>query len=160
MQENIHPVHDATFYPQFAIYPGCTSRRQPESTLHHAERRKTRRYRVRGHLLSVCDNYAGQIQDISQTGLSFTIVHFLTQAGDNLSQLKPQPSDKLDILTPGLVGYFFRNVAVQTVSDLNLGRLYPKNQDIIVYRRSVRLATPLDDAQLTRLQRFLMDDQN
>lgn len=158
MQENIQPAHGLRIYPQFSDYPTYFSLPQPEHGLRHVERRQTRRYGVRGHLLSVCDYYAGQILDISRTGLSCKIVHFLGRGDGKVCRIKPRQSDRLDILSPGLNGYFFRDLQVREVWDLNLGRLYPENENIIVYRRSIQLVTPFQNDGLASLQRYLVDD--
>lgn len=160
MQENIQPAQGSSFYPQFNDHQIRFPLPRPKQGPRCAERRKARRYQVRGHLLSVCDYYAGQILDISRTGLSFKIVHFLSQADGKVCCMEPRQSDKLDILSPGLSGYFFRDMRVQTVWDLNLGQLYQENKDIIAYRRSVLLASPLEDKQFAKLQRYLLDGLN
>lgn len=130
--------------PQPWLMPGWTE----------VERRQVCRFRVQKHLLSVCANYAGQILDISRTGLAFRLVHFLPQAGGKRG-IHPHQSDTLDILSPGLDGYFFKDLRVRTVCDRSLGRLYPENKDLILYRRSVRLLEPLHADQLASLQRYL-----
>lgn len=154
MQENLErPGHTPSFTPflgghitssQFSFAYGQEK----------IERRRVRRYRVQGRLLSICKSYAGQILDISRCGLAFQIVHFLPHAGGK-GKAHPRQSARLDILSPGLSGYFFRDLPVKTISDLNLGRLHPENDGIIAYRRSVQLLEPLGIDQLLLLERYL-----
>lgn len=158
MQTDRQFVRRANFYPQFNDNSASFFQPQPEHGSKHIEKRKNRRYRICGHLLSVCDYYAGQILDISRTGLSCQIVHFLTKANDKICHIKPFRSDKIDILSPGLAGYFFRSLPVREVWDLNLGQLYQENKEIIAYRRSILLASPLREDQFASLKYYLADD--
>ncbi len=154
MQENLQqPVHTFNFAPGSDKHRPPAPRTWMNNGLQEVERRRARRYQIQGRLLSVCAYYAGQILDISRTGLAFQIVYFLKEAGGKADG--PLKSDTLDILSPGLTGYFFRDLPVQTVCDLSLGQLYPENDAIIAYRRSVRLAEPLRKDQLLSLQRYL-----
>lgn len=155
MQENVQPQARAFNYtPSISIQPPLSSQAGQLNGMNKVERRQTRRYQVQGRLLSVCEFYAGQILNISRTGLAFQIVHFLPTAGGKAGH-HPLRSDKLDILSPGLSGYYFRNLQVKTIWDLNVGRLYPENDSIIAFRRSVQLVEPLRNDQLESLQRYL-----
>ena len=95
----------------------------PTAVPFSADRRNFPRFRVCKHLLSVCDFHAGQILEISRTGLSFEVVHFRQSVEGNIVPAsKPRQSDKIDILSLGFDGYLFRNLSVLAVFDLQLGR--------------------------------------
>lgn len=121
-----------------------------------AERRRFPRFKVGNELICVSDDYAGQILDISPTGLAFQLVKFRPTSTKVASMPQPRQSEKLNILHAGPFSFFImKNLEVKGLHDRETGLLYPNNADIVNYRRGVSFALPLADNEFDALQPYL-----
>lgn len=130
---------------------------QPQGTLSSlADRRRSPRFRVGNELLCVSDDYAGQILDISPTGLAFQLVKFRPTSAKVSSMPQPRQSEKLNILHAGPLSFFImKNLQVKGLHDLATGLLYPGNAEIVNYRRGVSFAVPLAEKEFDALHPYL-----
>jgi hypothetical protein len=119
------------------------------------DRRNFWRYKPRKNILSVCEHNAGQILDISLTGMAFKISHCLERSGDGKIGNRPKRSDTINILGPALDGYIMREVPVKTIADRSMGHMYPGNKNIQLYRRMIQFAAPLTESQFSCLLPYL-----
>ena len=122
-----------------------------------ADRRRFSRFKVGDELLCVSDCHAGQILDISPTGMAFQLVNFrLTSAKDSSTPQPCSQSEKLNILHAGpLSFYIMKNLEIKESHDRTTGLLYPGNATIVTYRRGVSFAVPLAEREFDALQPYL-----
>jgi hypothetical protein len=122
-----------------------------------ADRRKSPRFKVGNKLICVSDNYAGQILDISPTGLAFQLVKFLSQKATSSAPMhQPSTSERLNILHAGPLSFsIMKNLRISKLHDRATGLLYPGNADIVNYRRGVGFAVPITDNEFETLRPYL-----
>lgn len=131
--------------------------RQPQEALPPvADRRKSPRFKVGNELLCVSDDYAGQILDISPTGMAFALVKFRLHATNAAPMHQPCQSERLNILHAGPLSFFImKNLQVNEWHDRSTGLLYPGNAALVNYRRGVGFAVPLTAKEFAALQPYL-----
>lgn len=122
------------------------------------ERRRFPRYRLGNGLLCVSDYYAGQIMDISPTGMAFHLVNFTMPPAKATLLHLPLQSGNVSILHAGPLSYFImKNLRVKETHDLATGLLYPGNANIMTFRRGVSFAEPLADGEFDTLHPYLAE---
>ena len=95
------------------------------------DRRISKRYRVKGRLLAVCEFYSGEILDISRSGFSYKIAHIRTEEEAIPPVVNPNPSRIIDIFSPDLCRHLIIDLDIDEVFDLYAGPLYADNQRIL-----------------------------
>ncbi|MEJ2689408.1 MAG: hypothetical protein P8130_05555 [Deltaproteobacteria bacterium] len=118
-------------------------------------RRTSRRFRVKDRLLAVCEAYSGEIFEISRSGFSFQIVHVRKEGEKIARKVKPDPSRRVDIFSPGTCQHLLKNLEIDVIFDQYIGPLYTDSGRILQYRRGVRFAADLTDSQMNALGPYL-----
>lgn len=137
--------------------PFLTDSLQSQRRKSPKNKRKHRRFKVRRGMLAVSETFMGQILDISKTGLSFLILHFLKDPGKTPDLFRKISS--LDILSSGLTGYILKTIPVISTFDQELGPMFPDRKDIIVFRRGIQIP-PFSLEQFEMVQRFIISRTN
>ena len=120
-----------------------------------ADRRTSRRFRVKNRLLAVCETYSGEIFDISRSGLSFRIAHVRKEEEKIARRVKPSPSRTVDIFSPGSCRHLFKDLEIGVVFDRYAGPFYSDNGRILQFRRGIRFAVELTESQMEALMPYL-----
>lgn len=121
-----------------------------------ADRRQHPRFKVGNELLCISDYTAGQILDISPTGMAFKLVNFSLRSANDSSSQAPLQCKKLSILHAGPLSFFImKDLNIKESHDKTTGLLYPGNGNIKTYRRGVGFAEPLAAKEFEALQPYL-----
>lgn len=156
--ENIPPsTKNRLVSPSFAS-PAYGEVQPRESLPPVADRRRYPRFKVGDELLCVSDYCAGQILDISPTGMAFQLVNFSLKSAKDAAISSPLQCEQLSILHTGPLSFFImKNLQVKESHDRTTGLLYPGNPQIKTYRRGVGFAVPLAAKEFDALQPYLSE---
>lgn len=155
-QQNVqHPIPNRYVFPVVDV-PQIVRSQRKEFVTPLADRRKFPRFKVADELLCVSDYSAGQILDISPTGMAFQVVNFSLNSAKDSPIQPPLQCEKLSILHTGPLSFFImKNLLVKESHDRTTGLLYPGNSNIRTYRRGVGFAVPLATTVFDSLQPYL-----
>lgn len=136
--------------------PSCADMQPQEALPALADRRKSPRFKVGNELLCAAEDYAGQILDISPTGMAFALVKFRPTSTNAAPMQQPCKNERLNILHAGPLSFIImKNLQANKLYDRSTGLLYPGNADIVNFRRGVGFAVPLTCSEFEALQPYL-----